>query len=171
MANIITAIGVFIAVVQISFIIVKAAYDFRDKKRRATIEFYNTIYQKTSELKNFYKQETGNLGDGFFEKDLIIKSPSLKAATMDYLTLFESFAVGVRLNVYDISVFGLLTSEDLKNHLSGLRDFIEYQRIQMRYNCLFNECMWAIGLIEYIQASKERRMKVKYSSYMRKNGK
>jgi len=161
--SIITATGVIVALIQITFLIIKNASDNKNIRRRDTIRAYNNIYRLTSELKNSFAKISGN---SEFKTDIIISSTVLSNKVMDYLTQIESFAVGINLKVYTLDVFIKLTSDDLCNNLSSLVKYIEYKRIEINYNKLFDESISLINCICYIQNCKKQNIKIEHYKYI-----
>jgi len=163
--NIITAIGVIVAVAQIAFLIFKNVSDNRSLRRRDTIRAYNRIYRQMSELKDIFKNISG---DSAFKAEPIKTSSELSNKVMDYLTQIESFAVGIRLKVYTFDVFERLTSEDICKNLTSLIDYIEFKRGETHYNKLFDESCELINEIKYIQYCKKNDIKPKRGMYKHK---
>jgi hypothetical protein len=155
--DIIMIIGIVIAIIEVAFLIYKNHVDNLNKKRRATIVFYNSIYEKTSELKDLFYDKTKNKK---FVCEEIINSDELTKYVMDYLTYFESFSVGVKLNVYDYEVFIKMTSEDLCRNLYDLIEYIKHGRKIMNYSLLFDESYELIKHIRYVQDCKTRNKKI-----------
>jgi hypothetical protein len=160
--NIITAIGVFVAITELAFFIIKNALDNKNLRRRDTINTYNDIYRQMSELKDVFKEVSG---DSAFKMEAITKSNDLSNKIMDYLTQIESFAVGVNLGIYTFDVFTKLTSEDLCNNLTSLINYIEFKRKETNYNRLFDESWTLIYEIKGIQECKKQNKKPKRGMY------
>lgn len=160
--EVITAIGVCVAALQIAFLIYKNVFDNKNLRRRDTIRAYNHIYKQMSELKNVFKRISNGSS---FKIEPIKTSDELSNKIMDYLTQIESFAVGIRLKVYTLDIFIELTSEDLCKNLSSLIDYIKDRRKQTDYDRLFNESLALINYIIYIQSCKKQGMRIKSNLY------
>jgi len=137
-----TALGVFITLLEIAFAIFKYTKESTRQRQSETIQVFNKLFSSTYQLREDYYKSTGEL---LFNSEKIHNNPTLLKETLNHLTLLESFAKGLEYEVYDFKTFVELTPNEFYVILDSLRQFVHDEKIAKSYNLLFNDF---IGMTE-----------------------
>lgn len=162
-----TAIGVFITLLEIAFAIFKYTKESTRQRQSETIRVFNKLFSSTYQLREDYYKSTGEL---LFNSEKIHNNPTLLKKTLNHLTLLESFAKGLEYEVYDFKTFIELTPNEFYVILDSLRQFVHDEKIAKSYNLLFSDFIGMTGVMHFCLQKKERGQKIrkKYRQILRR---
>jgi len=145
LGNIFICVGVIVALCQLKGFIV----DTEQRKKQATIEFYNRIRSEFIEPLN-------EIDKKFPGKEIISVCDAEKKDMLntikDYLSHMERFSVGINANIYDISVFDRMVGSTLTiNWFKRFEEIIHFLRDEHSNQNLYKDLDELVNKLKNMQ--------------------
>lgn len=135
--NMLTILGVVIALLEIAFGIYKYVKETRRKKQYDTIRIYNRLFESLYSLREEYYKKYKDAS--LFEHNTVSSDKIMYKLVMNELTKWESFARGLEYEIYDLEIYISLAPKELCTIFNSLNCFVDEEIKIKNYDLLFND--------------------------------